>query len=108
MVYTIVLWTGGSILCSSDSAGTAENVEKYEICGSLCTVSDVIIRQVPLENPETGDILVFERTGAYSVTEGISLFLSRDLPRVYVKSGEKMTLIREQIKTEEVNYGRTY
>ena len=95
-------------LCSSDSAGTAENVEKYEICGSLCTVSDVIIRQVPLENPETGDILVFERTGAYSVTEGISLFLSRDLPRVYVKSGEKLTLIREQIRTEEVNYGRTY
>ena len=95
-------------LCSSDSAGTAENVEKYEICGSLCTVSDVIIRQVPLENPETGDILVFERTGAYSVTEGISLFLSRDLPRIYVKSGEKLTLIREQIRTEEVNYGRTY
>ncbi len=92
----------------TDTAGADKAEDHYEICGSLCTVSDVIIRQVPLENPETGDILVFERTGAYSVTEGISLFLSRDLPRIYIKNGQELKLIREQILTEELNYGRTY
>ena len=99
---------GAATNAGAACGGTTQVTENYEICGSLCTVSDVIIRQVPLANPETGDILVFERTGAYSVTEGISLFLSRDLPRVYVKDGADFELIREQFLTEELNYGRTY
>lgn len=80
---------------------------KYNLCGSLCTVSDVLVKEVPLHRAGTGDILVFERTGAYSVTEGISLFLSRDLPRVYMYENEKLTEVRKQIFTEEWNYGRT-
>ena len=98
----------GNADCTEDIACPETATENYEICGSLCTVSDVIIRQVPLANPETGDILVFERTGAYSVTEGISLFLSRDLPRIYIKNGTELREIRKQIQTEELNYGRTY
>ena len=98
----------GNADCTEDRACPETATENYEICGSLCTVSDVIIRQVPLANPETGDILVFERTGAYSVTEGISLFLSRDLPRIYIKNGKELREIRKQIQTEELNYGRTY
>ncbi|MDO4804781.1 MAG: alanine racemase [Lachnospiraceae bacterium] len=96
------------VLCGPDNSENAAESEKYEICGSLCTVSDVLIRQLPLANPKTGDILVFERTGAYSVTEGISLFLSRDLPRIYVKDGTHLMEIRKQIQTEDFNYGRTY
>ena len=57
--------------------------ECWNICGSLCTVSDVIVKQLPVVSPEIGDVLVFERTGAYSVTEGMSLFLSRDLPQIF-------------------------
>ena len=47
--------------------------EAWNICGSLCTVSDVIVKQLPLVDAKIGDVLVFERTGAYSVTEGIYL-----------------------------------
>lgn len=54
----------------------------YNICGSLCTVNDILVKQLTLDNPKIGDILVFENSGAYSVTEGISLFLSRALPAV--------------------------
>ena len=79
--------------------------EKYSICGSLCTVSDVIVKEVPLHNPVPGDILVFDNTGAYSVTEGISLFLSRDLPRVYLRSGGEIKEVRKKIFTEDFNYG---
>ena len=33
-----------------------------------------------------GDVLAFGRCGAYSVTEGIGLFLSRQLPRIVLRS----------------------
>lgn len=86
-------------------AKNGEESENFNLCGSLCTVSDVIVKEVPLHSPHTGDILVFERTGAYSVTEGISLFLSRDLPCVYLFENEELKQIRKRILTEEWNYG---
>ena len=79
--------------------------EVYDICGSLCTINDVIVKEVPLQHPEVDDILVFMNVGAYSVTEGISLFLSRDLPRVYRKCGDSLILLRDKIQTEDFNYG---
>lgn len=83
----------------------SENEELWSVCGSLCTVSDVIVREVPLHEPETGDILVFKNVGAYSVTEGISLFLSRDLPRVYLLEQGNLKEVRTKINTEDFNYG---
>lgn len=82
-----------------------ENEELWSVCGSLCTVSDVIVKEVPLHEPETGDILIFENVGAYSVTEGISLFLSRDLPRVYLLERGTLREVRTKINTEDFNYG---
>ena len=58
------------------------NVEPWNICGSLCTINDILVKQLPLPSLHVGDVLAFERTGAYCMTEGISLFLSRDLPAV--------------------------
>ena len=59
-------------------------IEPWTICGSLCTTADVIARNVELDSPVPGDRLVFHRIGAYSVTEGMALFLTRDLPSVYI------------------------
>lgn len=61
-----------------------ENLEKKEycLCGSICSTNDVMVRRVELDELELGDILVFKNTGAYSVTEGIYLFLSRTMPRI--------------------------
>lgn len=79
-------------------------IEAWNICGSLCTVSDVIVKQFPLENAQIGDILVFQNTGAYSVTEGIGLFLSRDLPKILFYSKEKgVELIRDTQVTDTIN-----
>ena len=58
------------------------NVEPWNICGSLCTINDILVKQLPLPSLHVGDVLAFRRTGAYCMTEGISLFLSRDLPAV--------------------------
>lgn len=61
---------------------TPGNTGKWTICGSLCTVNDVLVRQMELDDFDIGDILVFKRCGAYAVTEGMALFLSRELPQV--------------------------
>lgn len=83
----------------------AQGEEKcWDLCGSLCTVSDVIVKRFPLKNAAIHDILVFERVGAYSVTEGIYLFLSRPLPRVYFWSREEgLRLVREDKHTDLLN-----
>lgn len=72
--------------------------ESYTVCGSLCTVNDVLVKNLPLQNARVGDMIVFERVGAYSVTEGIYLFLSRDLPFIffYTKKGGLRLVRRNQ------------
>ncbi|HCH29030.1 MAG TPA: diaminopimelate decarboxylase [Ruminococcaceae bacterium] len=65
---------------------SAEETADYSICGSLCTVADVLIRKVRLPKAEIGDKLIFARCGAYSVTEGTMLFLSRCMPKIYYKN----------------------
>ena len=92
-----------------------DELRHYTVCGSLCTASDILVRDFPTPALETGDVLVFERVGAYSVTEGISLFLSRDLPGVYLSEGDRIMRVREITRTEnlndsveeDMNYGRT-
>lgn len=76
----------------------------FNVCGSLCTTGDVLVKQLPLQNAKVNDILVFERLGAYSVTEGIYLFLSRDLPIVQFYSRENgIVIVRERQTTDQWN-----
>lgn len=63
-----------------------EKTEDYTLCGSLCTTADILVRKATLPALSVGDVLAFGRCGAYSVTEGIGLFLSRQLPRIVLHS----------------------
>lgn len=83
---------------------TGGEEQNWNLCGALCTVSDVIVKQFPLQNPKICDILVFERVGAYSVTEGIYLFLSRPLPKIYFwTQADGLHLVRDGIHTDILN-----
>ena len=85
-------------------AADASPADAWTVCGSLCTVNDILAKQLPLDGLEVGDILAFERTGAYSMTEGISLFLSRDLPAVVVIGEDGApTLVRDALRTDIIN-----
>ncbi len=76
----------------------------WNICGSLCTTHDVLAKQVPCGSPRLGDVIAFEKAGAYCMTEGISIFLSRDLPRVVmVESDGRMTQVRDRLETYPIN-----
>lgn len=82
-----------------------DEIISYNIHGSLCTVNDIIVKNINTRKLNIGDAFVFKNTGAYSSTEGISLFLSRELPKVIiVKKDGNTILVRDIIKTSEVNY----
>ena len=55
------------------------------VCGSLCSTNDILIRKYE-KGLNEGDLIVFENIGAYSVTEGIYLFLSRTLPCIILRN----------------------
>jgi len=89
---------------SETAAKEDEFPEAWTVCGSLCTSADVLVKNLPLRNPRINDILIFENAGAYSITEGIYLFLSRDLPRVFFYNDEKgIYLVRDTKRTDTIN-----
>ena len=86
----------------ADSSAAREQKE-WTVYGSLCTMNDVLCRGFD-ETVGLGDRIVFHRTGAYSLYEGFSLFLSRDLPSIYIldKTGA-LHLMRSRIETAKFN-----
>ena len=78
--------------------------KNYNLFGSLCTINDILLKNIELNSPVIGDYIIFKNTGAYSITEGIALFLSRELPSVviYDRNG-KYNLVRKHLKTSTIN-----
>lgn len=78
--------------------------KKYTICGSLCTVADLLVKDIELKELHVGDVLTFYRVGAYSVCESPALFLSRKLPFVYVENeNNELIMVRDNRPTSAIN-----
>lgn len=85
-------------------ADDAQEKQKWTLCGSLCTTADVLAGNAEFSDLSIGDILVFCRVGAYSVMEGMSIFLSRDLPQVALYSEKNgLRVVREPFDTDVFN-----
>jgi diaminopimelate decarboxylase len=82
---------------------TSEHSETLSLCGSLCTVNDVIARNYTGSEPQVGDVLVFCNIGAYSITEGLNLFLSRDMPVVLIHRDGIISKVRDVTETWGLN-----
>ena len=65
-----------------------EDITTMTVCGSLCTMADVLVRKWKGSIPDENDCFLFYNAGAYSVTEAPALFLSRTLPQIYFYSAE--------------------
>ncbi|MDO5338992.1 MAG: alanine racemase [Eubacteriales bacterium] len=86
----------------------SQGVQPYNICGSLCTVGDVIVKNLELKDAKIGDMIAFYNIGAYSVTEGIYLFLSRRMPAIVMYSKRNgYRVIRKPIETFLINSSNT-
>lgn len=77
--------------------------QKYCLCGSLCTVADVLAKDAELYELQINDVLEFKKCGAYSLTESSSLFLSRDMPAVYLKENGNVKEVRGFVESSEIN-----
>ncbi len=97
--------------CSIHPAFRSGEYGEWTICGSLCTVNDVLVRKLILQNPQIGDSIIFKNTGAYAMTEGMALFLSHELPAVVLyskKDGFKIARKKQetyQWNMEDMNHG---
>lgn len=92
----------GTVITGQDE-NLADN-EKCTICGSLCTVGDVIVKNLPVGDIAEGDMIIFYNIGAYSVTEGIYLFLSRRMPAIAAYSDKAgVSVYREAMPTDTIN-----
>lgn len=77
---------------------------KTTVCGSLCSMNDILVKQMPLPDLSIGDVLCFENAGAYCMTEGISLFLTRDVPAIYlIREDGTAVCVRKTFETVALN-----
>lgn len=70
--------------------------ENVTVCGPLCTSSDIIMKNVEVDSCDVGDVLVFEKLGAYSSTESMALFLQHEYPAIYVKNNDCLIKIQDK------------
>lgn len=78
--------------------------QEYVVCGSLCTVNDILMQKVEIADLQVGNVLIFEQTGAYAMTEGMALFLSHELPQIAFYEGKTgWKLVRDRHETYEWN-----
>jgi diaminopimelate decarboxylase len=77
---------------------------KWTVCGCLCTGNDVICSEQDLGPLKTGDILAFANVGAYSMVEGMALFLSHELPAIFTcAENEGIRCLRKPVECWKVN-----
>lgn len=77
---------------------------EWTVYGALCTTNDILLHKVKIRDLKIGSILIFERTGAYSMMEGMALFLSRELPAAVLYSKEMgWKIVRERKDTYPMN-----
>ena len=80
-----------------------ETEADWSLCGSLCTTADILVRSITLCGLAQQDVLAFHNIGAYSVTEGPALFLSRNMPRIILADERSARLVRDTLHSSAIN-----
>ena len=89
-------------LDAGDEVPDGRQAGPWTLCGSLCTTNDVLVRELALPLG-CGDVLSFDNIGAYAVTEGVYLFLSRTMPRIVLIGEQGPVLVRDFVESWELN-----
>lgn len=82
----------------------SKDTDTYNLCGSLCTINDILVKNLTTPKLNINDTFVFKYTGAYSITEGIALFLTRNLPKVLIiNKNNDIIQVRDELNTSDIN-----
>ena len=84
-------------------AHSDEALNRVTVCGALCNAGDILARNIRMPAACEGDYILFHLAGAYAVTEGTALFLSRELPAVFSMTNGQMALVRDLRPTFDLN-----
>lgn len=79
------------------------NQKTWCLCGPICSISDVLVRQIELNGLSINDLIFFKNVGAYSSSESHVLLLSRSMPKIYIYSNKTFVLLRDSIDTYQIN-----
>ena len=66
------------------------------VAGMHCESGDVLIRDVPLDDPRPGDVLVMPATGAYGHAMANNYNALRRPPVIFCKDGEARVVVRRE------------
>ena len=70
--------------------------ELYTIAGMHCESGDVLVRDVPLNDPRVGDVLVIPATGAYSHAMANNYNAVPRPPVIFCKDGDARVVVRRE------------
>jgi diaminopimelate decarboxylase len=76
--------------------GTGGGDELCTIAGMHCESGDILVRDVPLDDPRPGDILVIPATGAYGHAMANNYNAVRRPPVVFCKDGDARLVVRRE------------
>jgi diaminopimelate decarboxylase len=80
----------------ADRAAAAGTGERCHVAGKHCESGDVIVRDVPLDDPRPGDILVTPATGAYGHAMANNYNGIPRPPVIFCKDGDARVVVRRE------------
>lgn len=70
------------------------------VCGKQCAPTDILAKDVELNMPNIGDLMVFEKSGAYGLSMSPVLFLSNRSSAELLVHEDRVYLLRESMGRE--------
>jgi diaminopimelate decarboxylase len=80
----------------ADRAAAAGTGERCHVAGKHCESGDVIVRDVPLDDPQPGDVLVTPATGAYGHAMANNYNGIPRPPVIFCKDGDARVVVRRE------------
>jgi diaminopimelate decarboxylase len=80
----------------AEIAGRFGGTELYTIAGMHCESGDVLVRDVPLNDPRAGDVLVIPATGAYSHAMANNYNAVPRPPVIFCNDGDAREVVRRE------------
>jgi diaminopimelate decarboxylase len=80
----------------ADRAAAAGSGERCHVAGKHCESGDLIVRDVPLDDPKPGDILVTPATGAYGHAMANNYNGIPRPPVIFCKDGDARVVVRRE------------
>jgi diaminopimelate decarboxylase len=94
------LWKKNRYIYTIHTKNKNQEIQHSQIiCGYTCMDHDRIMTVSNIPELQVGDILVFHKVGAYTVTFGGPFI--RYLPDVYIKNNNEIKLIRKRMSVEQ-------